>query len=209
MPHRLRPAAFIVASLLLVGTAAGAQTIEVPSFGASYGCVNQVNVVPAFFCGQSFTAPAGSNVLQSFSFTISTQHVLAFELYAFSAPNVMGPTLFSQALGPTSGFESLTFTPVDGVPLTGGAMYVALVRMDPDQRVDFLANSQNPYTGGGRISCDANPTLGECNSQSGTHDLAFTAVFSPAVTPVPEPATRALTGAGLLLLGGLARRRRA
>lgn len=201
MPARLHRASLVACSVLLAGSAAGAQSITVPpSPGTIYTC-------GAIACGQTFTAPTGGVALQSFSLTIQTQHTLSFELYAFSAPMVSGSALFAQELGPTVDFETLALTPSGGVPLTGGAMYVALLRMDSGEQVAFQVNTTDAYEGGARISCPPDLSYA-CENQYPTYDIAFTAVFSPAMTPVPEPATLALTGAGLLLLAGFARRRR-
>ena len=43
-----------------------------------------------FFCGQTFTVPTTSTVLQSFAYQLQTANVLSFELYAMSGNQVVG-----------------------------------------------------------------------------------------------------------------------
>jgi hypothetical protein len=181
--------------------AAGQTTIVVPptSPGTSAPC-------QGILCGQSFTAPAGVDALQSFSFTLNSASSLTFELYAWGGTAPMGAALFTQAIAPTTGFETLTFAPGSPLAVTGGGQYVAMVRVPITAPVAFAANTANPYAGGVFAACGGAAGAG-CQLATGT-DLAFTAVFAAGPTVVPEPATATLLGLGLLGLAGVGLRRR-
>ena len=162
------------------------------------------------WCGQSFTMPAVDDVLQSFSFALSTNDVVAFEIYATSGDALTGPALFSQSFGPSAGspaISTLVFLPPGGLPLTSGAQFAAMVRMDAGEAVTFQFHSPDPYAGGRTLlACTAADT--PCAPALALADMEFEATFVASTASVPEPSTWALLGSGLLGLGGVAARRR-
>ena len=196
----------IAALLPAVAPSAAQTTILVPTNGVASGCASAIG--SALFCGQTFVVPVGDDVLQSFSYTVSTTDALTFHIYAASGTDIVGGALYSQAFGPTVGFETLVFTPAGGLALVGGGEYAALVRMGSSESVSMRANDADPYADGVLLLCSGGAAPGVCQATPTDWDYAFEATFVSPHSTVPEPATLALTGGGLLLIGGLAHRRR-
>jgi hypothetical protein len=196
----------VIAVSVAIAAPTGAQTtIAVPQSGGDL-VGHGAGAGATLLIGQSFTVPAVDNVLQSFTYLgVSAQpNPVTFELYAMSGNQLVGSALFTQAVGPTTGFQAFTFSPAGGLPLTGGGLYVALLRLGENSGVSLAQNQTAPYPGGGHLDCSAATRV--CVSAS-TVDLAFSAQFV-SVSAVPEPATLGLLGGGLLALAVGARSRR-
>jgi hypothetical protein len=152
-------------------------------------------------CGQSFTVPAApslDNVLQSFTLTFATSSDQTFQVYAFSGGVLSGSPLFTQAVSPTSGTETRTFTPAGGLALVSGAQYAAVLTA-LGTGVSLSYGFPGGYAGGDLIECPASVC-----SVLPTADATFSATFVSAQATVPEPSTWTMLAAGLLGLGALA-----
>lgn len=169
--------------------------------------------VSSFAFGQSFAAPSASDAfLHSFSLAGATGTPGTFiaRLYEFdpAAIRVVGPPLFTgSGVGQPPGLPIpfATFTP--NVPLDPMRTYLFLI--DSPSSFNFTFFGTVPYAGGAAFQAFGPDVPGAIWLDIGPGDIAFTATFGPApVSTVPEPATVATLGAGLLLLGGLAARRR-
>jgi len=162
-------------------------------------------------CGQSFVAPTSYPILHSFTFDIATTSTLQFRIFEHAAV-MSGAALFEQAIAPT-GTDSApwTATPLGGLTLTPGTLYLALIFMDPGEQVVFRANPNDVYTDGQWMGCTVRDHGFACRNPGvavAGHDAAFTATFISAQTTAPEPATLALIGSGLFALGGVHARKR-
>ena len=152
-------------------------------------------------CGQSFTVPATpslDDVLQSFTLTFATSSNQTFQIYAFSGGVLTGSPLFTQAVSPTSGTETRTFTPAGGLALVSGAQYAAVLTA-LGSGVSLSYGFPGAYAGGDLVVCPASV----CGIQP-TIDAAFSATFVSSQATVPEPSTWVMLATGSLGLGALA-----
>ena len=189
-------------------------TILAPFGEASYATIGQV-----------FTVQAGYTQLDAFAFGIAHQRGGDVTFGSFLAAwdplnqRSTGPLLF--ATGPftltasTTSFVPLVFN-TGGLSLAAGAQYVAFLNtslffdgITDAAQIAFVGS--DVYAGGGAVALDNGADLSLLGSTSwvaGTADLAFAAVFSPELVPVPEPSTYGLAGAGLIGLAVILRRKR-
>lgn len=185
--------------------------------------------------GQTITAVAGNNFLDSFTFRLDdvlNPGVVDFAGYvmAWDGTKATGPVLYESATrsttnnGGAGGFEVFEFS-TGGLELTAGSQYVLF--LSASKYFDgitgqalmqtTLNSAPNGYAGGGLVFLNNGNDFNAVTTTAwnldvfATQDLAFTASFSstgPVVAgpAVPEPTT-ALFGAALVGVVGLSRRR--
>lgn len=180
--------------------------------------------------GQSFTVPTLAPRLSSFGLDLTNAFAggaLRFDayLYAFDTANrrLAGGALWSalNIAGSANdfAFDRRTFS-IGSLALTPDAVYMFLLTTSnqgasvPADAGNLLgANDVNSYAGGSLWVSNNGSNVsgllgtGAFESVSGVSDLSFTAVFTSS-SVVPEPATVLLTAVGVVLLAGVARRRR-
>jgi hypothetical protein len=170
--------------------------------------------VSSFAFGQTFMTPNATDVfLQSFRLAgaIGQPGNFTAQLFEFDPATikVVGSPLFTgsavgQPAGLPIGFQ--TFTP--NVLLDPTRTYLFLLASASSFNFTYFGTT--PYAGGAShqaFGSDVQSAIWINNGSPNQDDIAFTATFGPAVTPVPEPATVLTLGAGLLVLGLAARRR--
>jgi hypothetical protein len=215
-----------LAAQFTINTGPAAQTV------GPIGKDSQAEGFPSTFA-QTFIAPTGFNSLQSFSFYLTNfinggAVLLDASVYQFQDDHLSGAALYTTQLNGTDSqvdagvlvqFGSAG-SPLN-VLLTQGTTY-ALVMSAANR---YAATPDGSSVAGGATLLDAydNGSLflssatdltalgtgGAFFAADGEIDAAFSATFvSTASTVVPEPATVALFGAGLMLIGVVGVRRR-
>ena len=158
---------------------------------------------------QTFVAPRGTDVVllqltvgaAGFEGTSATVPFTA-SIFSITGNTLSGSSLFDQLLGrDVAGF---VLTP--NLELTPGGTYALVILPPPPRSGSWSTVTRHPtntYEDGGYGSCrDATCTIFTQNDIDG-----FELTFGPT-SVVPEPATWALLGTGLLVLGGATRARR-
>jgi hypothetical protein len=215
MRLRARVLEFALALPLSLGTAATAGRAQTTVTTEPVDATTTI-AVSSFAFGQSFTAPNATDVvLQRFRLAGATGMPGTFtaQLFEFDPATirVVGAPLFTgSGVGQPPGLPIpfATFTP--NVLLDPTRTYLFLI--DSPSPFNFTFFGTMPYAGGASFQAfgpDVPSAIWINNGGAAADDIAFTAIFGPAPTgSVPEPATVATLGAGLLALGGLAARRR-
>jgi hypothetical protein len=175
---------------------------------------------------QTFVAPAGAPVLESFRFLLGDYAFgaglrLRASVYAFAGDRLAGPALFASPLVAGSAapdLEEYAFGGALGVALAPGATYAFVLSSlegTPDYALNFFgATAADGYAGGALFASTASGAAalfgaGAFAPIAGSPDAAFRATFAAGPAVVPEPGTAALVAAGGLALAGAARRRAA
>lgn len=217
--NRLRSltSAVIAAALVaLPAVPAAAQTVSVgstsivDSFNGLY-----YSALPVV--GQTFVTPTGASYLQTFTLFLGDSYNganLRFNAGVYAAGS--STPLFTAAAGVagssnTVGYDTYTFG-FSNLLLSPGQTYAFLLNAtsaadgDENGAVNLVGLAGDSYAGGSAVYSFGGP--GALEQYDG--DLAFRAEFTaaPTATTTPEPATFALVGGGLALVGVAARRRR-
>lgn len=156
--------------------------------------------------GQTFRVSNADTFLSDFTFSlthVSTNLKVMFELFAWNGTNKSGPALFESAitaLDNSSGSQNVTFNP--NANLTQGQTYIAFLNTalpgnNSNKESGFNVVSDASYSGGSFLW---QRTAGDSTWNNYGYDAKFAATFASPVpaAAVPEPATGALLGLGLL-----------
>ena len=212
MRLRRRVAKFALGLPFCIGTPGGAQTTVTTEPVDATTTI----AVSSFAFGQSFRTPNATDlVLQRFRLAgaIGAPGAFTARLYEFDPATirVVGSPLFTgSAVGQPPGLPIPFVTFAPNAVLDPTRTYLFL--LDSPAPFNFTFFGTVPYAAGESLQAfgpDVPNAIWISNGSEAADDIAFTATFGPApASPVPEPATAVTLGAGLLLLGGLAARRR-
>lgn len=214
-------------ALMLAATPMMAQNINLPPNPAFP--IGPLGLPHTATVGQTFTAPAPTNALQSFQFYLANDldnggngGDLLFRGYVseFDTTNakLTGPLLFQSAV--TAGNADTAFAPFQfktgSLVLDPGKMYIAFLSasgLRPTNgvavAVNTLAGSDAPNSRGSLVFSDSGNDFGflSTNDAFGVVD-GSNAAFRADFTTTPEPSEFVLLLSGLSGLGGIVRLRR-
>ena len=172
--------------------------------------------------GQVITVPAGETTLSSFTFQMQlpTTVVIRGEVFAWDAATsrATGASLYESPVTSTTqgaAFEAVTFTIPAGIPVIPGQQYVIFASTSKDQAGASGSGvwgglASDAYAGGAFVYQNNSNVSSQWTTvdwDQWSVDLAFTAIFGQAASPVPT-AVPTLSEWSLalmaLVLGGVA-----
>ena len=160
--------------------------------------------------GQIFTAPTGPNTTLELLAVgadglsgVTEGSPFMARIFELSGTSLTGSSLFTQVLGR----QFAGFTLVPRIELAPGATYMVVVFSEPRVSSPLFAYfPTNSHTDASFATCRGT-TCGPFAAGRGSDLAGFEVRYGPT-SVVPEPATWALLGTGLLVLGGATRARR-
>jgi hypothetical protein len=162
---------------------------------------------------ETFVAPAGGGPLYLTRVSVSTFNFFSpaiAAVYAWNGSDLTGPSLFRTVLAPRF-IPGISIMP--DLPVTPGATYAFAVFLSGPGGSSFTVAPGELVQGGEAYRCREatgcithRALIGDPDGQP-RHYLGFAATFAAAPLVTPEPATLALTAAGVVVLGAVARRR--
>lgn len=219
MVRRLAPLACIPLIVLIVGvsSASASSTVvdtrndAVTNFISSFGVPNTASY------GQTITAPAGSQVITSFTFRVEKLPITDFfrgEIFAWDGTKATGAPLY-ESLPRTSTGEALQDITFDtgGTPVTPGAQYVLFMSVSKEFEASAGATARfraltndTTYPGGKFVFLNNGTNEGEWTTtawSSIAEDLQFRVRFSSTQQPLTVSKTGNGKGSVLATGGGI------
>ncbi len=207
----------LVVFLVSACIAFGAAISTIGAINGNVGMFGYEGATPTY--GQTFTATASENVLDSMLFRIASSNAIDFRAYVYQWDSansaIVGPALFTSDVRTIPNTEFGFFEDVSvatgGIELTPGTVYIAMYSTLGLTGSGYAAweNAPDSAYAGGKFEYNNASDFGGLGSNWNNYgdfgDLGFTLELSNAV---PEPGAWLLSIGGALFLALLNRKRR-